>query len=72
MESMNENKINIEKIVQAGKAIKAIFTTVLLLIFCFAIGILVATNSTDSDTIKNTYILIGILSLILNIVVLYI
>ncbi len=68
---MSENKINIEKIVQAGKAIKAIFTTVLLLIFCFVIGILVATNSTDSDTIKNTYILIGIMSLILNIVVLY-
>jgi hypothetical protein len=68
---MNDNKINIEKIVQAGKAIKAIFTTVLLLIICFIIGYLVATNSTDLDTIKSTYTLIGIVSLLLNFVVLY-
>lgn len=68
---MNENKINIEKIVQAGNAIKAIFTAALSLIICFIIGVLVATNSTDVNTIKNIYMLCGILSLILNIVILY-
>jgi hypothetical protein len=71
METKKENKINIGKIIQAGKAIKAIFTAVLSLIICFIIGVLVVTNSTDLDTIKNTYIFIGILGLILNIFVLY-
>ena len=37
MESMNENKINVEKIVQAGKAI---FTTVLSSISFLFIGVL--------------------------------
>jgi hypothetical protein len=71
METKKENKINIEKIIQAGKAIKAIFTAVLSLIICFIIGFLVATNSTDLDTIKSTYTLIGIVSLLLNFVILY-
>jgi hypothetical protein len=71
MQTKNDKKINVNKIIQAGKSIKAIFTAVLSLIVCFIIGVLVATNSTDLDTIKNTYTFIGIVSLILNLVVLY-
>lgn len=71
METNNENKINVDKIIQAGKAIKGIFTAVLALIICLFIGVLIVLNSTDLDTIKSIYIFLGIMSILLNLVILY-
>ncbi|MBP6038727.1 MAG: hypothetical protein KA523_00855 [Flavobacterium sp.] len=59
-----------EKIQEAGKSLKAIVTTTLFLIVCLVIGFFIIYNAKSIDTLKNTYIFIGIATLILNIIIL--
>jgi hypothetical protein len=72
---INENNSNFilaypEKIQDAGKSIKAIVKTTLFLIVCLVVGFFVIYNAKSIDTLKNTYVFIGIATLILNIIIL--
>lgn len=55
----------------AGKSLKNIVYIAIILILSTTIGIFISISSRDLDTIKNTYIFIGIVSLICNILILY-
>jgi hypothetical protein len=61
---------NPTNISSAGKSLKAIVYSSLILMGCFFIGLLVAFNTSSAKTLKNTYILIGFASIILNIIIL--
>jgi hypothetical protein len=54
----------------AGTSLKNIVYTAIVLILCTTIGIFISATSEDLETIKNTYIFLGILSLICNILIL--
>ena len=58
-------------IILAGKAIKNVVYTTLILITIAVIAFLIVSSSTDIKTIKNTYISIGLLSLICNIIIMF-
>ena len=75
----NSDKINFSgytmidphKIILAGKDIKrAVSFIVLINLFCIT-GALIISKSRDNELIKNVYILVGSLSFIFNIIVLY-
>lgn len=57
-------------IISAGKAIKNVVYTTLIMITIAVIAILIVSSSKDMNTIKNTYIFIGLLSLVCNIIIL--
>ncbi len=63
--------INPSNIISAGKAIKNVVYTTLLMITFAVIAFLIVRSSRDLETIKNTYIFIGLLSLICNIIILF-
>ncbi len=73
MEPSNQNNIDIEKIIQAGKSIKAIVYTILIMIFSAFLIMLVIFNSNavEVEFLESTYTIIGILGLTLNIYILY-
>lgn len=54
----------------AGKSLKNIVYTAIILIFCAIGGIFVSVTSNDSETIKNIYIFLGFVSLICNLIIL--
>jgi hypothetical protein len=55
----------------AGTSLKNIVYAAILLIFFTTIGIFISVSSTDPETIKNTYLFLGVVSLICNISILY-
>lgn len=73
MESSNQNNIDINKIVRAGKAIKSIVYTILFMIFIAFLLIIVIlnSNSAEIEAIESTYTILGFLGLFLNIFILY-
>lgn len=62
--------MNVEKINKAGRAIKSI-VYISELMFCFLIiGLIIVFNSIDINIIKSTYIGLGLIFLILNLLIL--
>ncbi len=62
--------MNVEKINKAGRAIKSI-VYISVLMFCFLIiGLIIIFNSIDINIIKSTYIGLGLIFLILNLLIL--
>jgi hypothetical protein len=62
--------MNVEKINEAGRAIKSI-VYISVLMFCFLIiGLIIVFNSKDINIIKSTYIGTGLVFLILNLLIL--
>ena len=62
--------MNVEKINEAGRAIKSI-VYISVLMFCFLIiGLIIIFNSIDINIIKSTYIGLGLIFLILNLLIL--
>jgi len=55
----------------AGTSLKNIVYAAILLIIFTTIGIFISVSSKDPETIKNTYLFLGIVSLICNISILY-
>ena len=55
----------------AGTSLKNIVYAAILLILFTTIGIFISVSSKDPETIKNTYLFLGIVSLICNISILY-
>ena len=72
MEPSNQNNIDINKIIQAGKAIKAVVYTILIVILSAFLIILIILNSNTAEVeaLESTYTIIGFLGLILNIYIL--
>ena len=64
--SLKKSAIN-----SAGTSLKKIVYDVILLILFTTIGIFISVSSKDPETIKNTYLFLGIVSLICNISILY-
>ncbi len=62
--------INPNKIIDAGKAIKGAVYVILGMMIFAIISVLVASVFKDKDSIKNIYILLGVVSLISNIIIL--
>lgn len=54
----------------AGRSLKSIVYTAIILIVCIAVGIYISFNSKNLETINNTFMFIGIFSLICNIIIL--
>jgi len=73
MEPSNQNNIDIDKIIQAGKAIKAIVYTILIMILIAFLIILIIFNSNaaEDESLKSIYSIIGFLGVFLNIYILY-
>ena len=72
LSEINSSDNNLAKsgINAAGKSLKNIVYTVIILILCATVGIFISVNSSDLETIKNTYIFLGIVSLICNLLIL--
>ena len=66
----SDNSLEISGINAAGKSLKNIVYTAIILILCATVGIFISVNSSDLETIKNTYIFLGIVSLICNLLIL--
>ena len=66
----SDNSLAKSGINAAGKSLKNIVYTVIILILCATVGIFISVNSSDLETIKNTYIFLGIVSLICNLLIL--
>lgn len=58
-------------IISAGKAIKNVVYVVLAMTLFAVVAILTASNSTNPDTIKDTYLFLGATSLVCNIIILF-
>jgi hypothetical protein len=71
--AFNSSNISLKKsgINAAGKSLKNIVYAAILLILFTTIGIFFSVSSKDPETIKNTYLFLGIVSLICNISILY-
>ena len=71
--AINSSNISLKKygINAAGKSLKNIVYAAILLILFTTIGIFFSVSSKDPETIKNTYLFLGIVSLIFNISILY-
>ena len=71
--AINSSNITLKKsgINAAGKSLKNIVYAAILLILFTTIGIVISVSSKDPETIKNTYLFLGIVSLIFNISILY-
>ena len=71
--AINSSNISLKKsgISAAGKSLKNIVYAAILLILFTAIGIFISVSSKDPETIKNSYLFLGIVSLICNISILY-
>ncbi len=71
--AFNSSNISLKKsgINAAGKSLKNIVYAAILLILFTTIGIFFSVSSKDPETIKNTYLFLGIVSLIFNISILY-
>ena len=61
---------NPTNISSAGKSLKAIVYSSLILMGCFFIGLLIAFNTNNTKTLRNIYVFIGFASIILNIIIL--
>lgn len=59
-----------DKILSAGKSLKIVVYSSITLMLCIIIGIFILFNTNSSKTLKNTYIFIGLISFVLNIVTL--
>jgi hypothetical protein len=70
MEAKREDNINIDNIVQAGKALKTVVFLVLIIVLLALIGVLFVSTSNDIETIKNTYLILGFISLGCNVLIL--
>jgi hypothetical protein len=66
----SDNNLEISGINAAGKSLKNIVYTAILLILCATVGIFISFTSSDLETKKNTYIFLGIVSLICNLLIL--
>jgi hypothetical protein len=71
--AFNSSNISLKKsgINAAGKSLKNIVYAAILLILFTTIGIFISVSAKDPETIKNTYLFLGIVSLICNISILY-
>jgi len=71
--AVNSSNISLKKsgINAAGKSLKNIVYAAILLILFTTIGIFLSVSSKDPESIKNTYLFLGIVSLICNISILY-
>jgi len=70
-QSSNElHKINVNKIVEAGKALKNVVYAVLIMILSSVIGVLIAISSSQNDKMTFVYVFIGLVSLVCNIIIL--
>lgn len=70
-QSPNESDtINVYKIVEAGKALKNVVYAVLIMISSSVIGVIVAFSSRNVGELTTVYIIIGLVSLVCNIVIL--
>jgi hypothetical protein len=58
-------------IIKAGKAIKNVVYTTLFMITIALIAFAILSSSRDTETIKNTYVFIGLLSLVSNFIILF-
>lgn len=67
---INSSAINPNNILSAGKAIKSVVYVTLIMILSAVFAFMIVRSSKDIDTIKNTYVFMGILSLICNIIIL--
>lgn len=67
---INSSAINPNNILSAGKAIKSVVYVTLIMILSAVFAFMIVSSSKDIDTIKNTYVFMGILSLICNIIIL--
>lgn len=70
---INSSNIGLKKssINKAGQSLKNIVYTAITLIVCTVIGIYISVSSNDLNTSKNAYLLIGVASLICNILILH-
>jgi len=64
------HKINVNKIVDAGKALKNVVYAVLIMILSSVIGVLIAISSSHNDEMTFVYVFIGLVSLVCNVVIL--
>jgi hypothetical protein len=71
--AFNSSNSSLKKsgIYSAGTSLKKIVYAAILLILFTTIGIFISVSSKDPETIKNTYLFLGIVSLICNISILY-
>lgn len=69
----NSTNINSEKsgANAAGKSLKNVVNTALILILFTIIGVIISVTSNDVETIKITYVILGIVNLICTLLVLY-
>ena len=58
------------KILKAGKSLKIVVYSYMILMACSITGILIVINTNNAETIRNTYITIGFVSFLLNIIIL--
>ncbi len=63
--------INPTNIISAGRNIKSVVYVVLVMIVFAVIAVLTVNSSRNLDTIKNTYLFLGVVSLICNIIILF-
>ncbi len=70
MKVQTEENINIDKIVQAGRALKIVVFLVLIIILLALIGLFFVSASNDIQTIKNTYLVLGFISLFCSFIIL--
>lgn len=66
----HSSAINPSNIVAAGRAIKSIVSVILIMIVIAIISILIAATSKDLQTIQRTYVFVGVVSLICNLLIL--
>lgn len=67
---IKNNAIDSSNIISAGKAIKNVVYTTSFMITIAVIALIIVSSSRDMETIENTYIFSGALSLICNIIIL--